>query len=436
MLIHKRFLWLAFFSIALLTFAICSAAQQKISKVDLERARAVLHHVKELIAKNYYDPTFHGYDLDARFLKADQKLADVNSFEMGMNVVGWAVQGLGDSSTTFIPPFRNVVVYNGWRMQMIGKSCVILAVEPKSDTWKEGLRPGDVVQKVEDYEPSRTNFAQIRYIFSVLAPLAQYHFVVASPGQPFRSVTTRSRLVNIPLTNMPGATTRQELRRIAEGDGDLYKTRAVEVNEKLIIWKMPAFRFPETEIKRELAASKKHETLILDLRENSGGSEDDLLRMIGSFFDHDITVGENIEREKTEPLNAPSLGDQSFTGKLIVLVNSSSASAAEIFARVVQLEKRGLVIGDQTAGAVGRSLLFPDTPGLMYHLQVTIARLKMSDGADLEGKGVTPDTLMLPTPADLAEGRDPVLSAAAQLAGVQLSPEEAAKMFPVVWPTY
>ena len=119
-----------------------------------------------------------------------------------------------------------------------------------------------------------------------------------------------------------------------------------------------------------------------------------------------------------------------------MLVNSSSAAAAEIFARVVQLEKRGLVIGDQTAGAVGRSQLFPDTPGLMYHLQVTIARLKMSDGADLEGKGVTPDTLMLPTPADLAEGRDPVLSAAAQLAGVQLSPEEAAKMFPVVWPTY
>ncbi len=97
MLIHKRFPWLVTFSLAALAFAICSAAQQKINKVDLERARAVLHHVKELIAKNYYDPTFHGYDLEARFQKADQKLAEVNSFEMGMNVVGWAVQGLADS---------------------------------------------------------------------------------------------------------------------------------------------------------------------------------------------------------------------------------------------------------------------------------------------------------------------------------------------------
>jgi C-terminal processing protease CtpA/Prc len=69
-------------------------------------------------------------------------------------------------------------------------------------------------------------------------------------------------------------------------------------------------------------------------------------------------------------------------------------------------------------------------------MEMSIASLKMSDGADLEGKGVTPDTLMLPTSADLAAQRDPVLSAAAQLAGVQLSPEEAAKMFAVVWPTY
>jgi carboxyl-terminal processing protease len=159
--------------------------------------------------------------------------------------------------------------------------------------------------------------------------------------------------------------------------------------------------------------------------------------MLGSIFDHDITVGEKIKRDKTETLKASSFGKQSFSGKLIVLVNSSSASAAEIFARVVQLEKRGIVVGDQTAGAVGNAELFPErTANFSYIMEITIARLKMSDGADLEGKGVTPDTLMLPTPADLAEGRDPVLSAAAQLAGVQLSPEEAAKMFPVVWPTY
>jgi C-terminal processing protease CtpA/Prc len=438
MLIHNRSRPAVAALLSILSFAVFSRAQQKINKADQERARGVLLKVKDTIDKNYYDPTFHGYNLDARFQAADQKLADVSSFEMGMNVVGWAVQGLADSHTTFIPPLRNVLVYSGWRMEMVGQTCMISAIEPNSDAWKQGLRPGDVVQKVDDYQPTRANFGQIRYIFSVLAPLAQYHFVIGDTPQSARSLTTRSRLVNIPLTNMPGATTTQQLQRSREGAWVVYKTRAIEVNDRLIIWKMPLFGLPESEIKHEVASARKHETLILDLRDNAGGRIDDLRWLIGNFFDHDVTVGEMIERDKTEPLKATSFGKDAFTGKLIVLVNSESASAAEIFARTVQLEKRAIVIGDQTAGAVRVAKIIPlgQAARIPWGIEMSIAGLKMSDGADLEGKGVTPDTLMFPTSADLAAQRDPVLSAAAQLAGVQFSPEEAAKMFPVVWPTY
>jgi C-terminal processing protease CtpA/Prc len=99
------------------------------------------------------------------------------------------------------------------------------------------------------------------------------------------------------------------------------------------------------------------------------------------------------------------------------------------------------VMGDETGGAVGRGkwILLHGGPvsGLVYSVQVTVARLRLPDGTDLEGRGVKPDLLMIPTSLDLAEQRDPVLSAAAQLAaGVPLSPEEAGKMFPVEWPTY
>jgi hypothetical protein len=219
MLIHKRSRPAVAALLSILSFAFFPHAQQKINKVDQERARGVLLKVKDTIDKNYYDPTFHGYNLNARFQAADQKLADVSSFEMGMNVVGWAVQGLADSHTTFIPPLRNVLVYSGWRMEMVGQTCMISAIEPTSDAWKQGLRPGDVVQKVDDYQPTRANFGQIRYIFSVLAPLAQYHFVIVGPTQSARSVTTRSRLVNIPLTNMPGLQQRSSCKDRAKAIG-------------------------------------------------------------------------------------------------------------------------------------------------------------------------------------------------------------------------
>lgn len=70
---------------------------------------------------------------------------------------------------------------------------------------------------------------------------------------------------------------------------------------------------------------------------------------------------------------------------------------------------------------------------MYYGFSITIADVIMSDGKTLEKVGVTPDELVLPTPADLAAGRDPVLVHAAQLAGLKLDPIEAGKMFPFKW---
>jgi hypothetical protein len=71
---------------------------------------------------------------------------------------------------------------------------------------------------------------------------------------------------------------------------------------------------------------------------------------------------------------------------------------------------------------------------VFYGFSVTEANAIMSDGKSLEKTGVTPDEQLLPTAADLAAGRDPVLAHAAELGGMKLDSVAAGGLFPFEWP--
>jgi C-terminal processing protease CtpA/Prc len=138
-----------------------------------------------------------------------------------------------------------------------------------------------------------------------------------------------------------------------------------------------------------------------------------------------------------KPQVAKTRGDKVFKGQLIVLLDSRSASAAELFARVVQLENRGTVLGDRSAGAVMESRVYPHQSGLdvvaFWALSVTDADLIMGDGKSLEKTGVIADETILPSAADLAAKRDPALARAVELAGIKLDAAKAGSFFPIEW---
>jgi C-terminal processing protease CtpA/Prc len=260
---------------------------------------------------------------------------------------------------------------------------------------------------------------------------------VQSPGGQPRSLDVAARLRTVKA--IVGETTSDwdDLERKYRNHERLNRHRYVEMAEGLFIWRMSDFDLSDEKVDDIMGKVRKKKALILDLRGNSGGQEDTLLRLIGHFFDRDVKVGDIQRRKVTRPLVARSRGKQVFGGELIVLTDSETASAAEVFARVVQLEKRGKVIGDRTAGAVMRGKTYMHTIGtdrvVFYGVVITDANLIMADGKSLEHAGVTPDKLLIPTGTNLAARRDPVLPYAASLLGVEIDPGQAAALFPFEW---
>jgi C-terminal processing protease CtpA/Prc len=422
-------------------FIVCSvspAFSQSFSSQDRDRGATMLKIIKDDLTKHYYDPAFHGIDLEARFKTAESKIKVTKSNAEVFGVIAQVLLDFNDSHTVFIPPQRQSAIEYGWLMKMFGDAGYITDVKPHSDAEAQGLKPGDQVLSIDGIQPTRANTWIFFYLYYSLAPRPVVKLVVQSPGEPARPLELKAK-VQIRKKTIDLTDTIDLNKYDREGGDDelLNAHRFSTFGDDLIIWKMPQFNLTRDEVDVQIDRVKKHQALILDLRGNSGGAEETLLRLIGSLYDHDVTIGELKRRKETKPLIAKTRGDGGFKGKLVVLVDSESASASEVLARVVQLEKRGVVLGDRTSGKVMRSRVYPHQMGLdtiiVYAANVTDADIIMSDGVSLEGAGVTPNLVLLPSGADLRARRDPVLAGAAALLGLKLDAGEAGKLFPFKW---
>lgn len=431
---------------ALLTCALLTgwnASQaQTLNNVDRDRGRVMLRIIKDDIKKNYYDPLYHGIDIETRFKTGDEKIQTATSIGQVFGIIAQVLIDFEDSHLFFLPPSRTTRTDYGWQMQMVGDKCYVVAVKPGSDAETKGLKPGDEVISVDGFGVVRENLWKLRYLYYTLRPRAGVHVSARSPEGQQKELDVMAKVrqgkLRVDLTGMDGGNDINDLLRDIENEDRLGRHRYYDWAESdLFVWKMPAFDLDEGGVDDMMDKAKKRKSLILDLRGNPGGAETTLLRMIGYFTDHDLKLGDMKRRKETKPMLAKTRGDRVFKGKLVVLLDSNSGSSAEIFARAMQLEKRGTVIGDRSAGAVMRAVhsshqLGADTV-VFYGVSVTDADLIMTDGKSLERTGVTPDEILLPTAADLAAKRDPVLARAAQLAGYQLTSEKAGGLFPIEW---
>jgi C-terminal processing protease CtpA/Prc len=427
----------------LLLFSGAARQEARAQTLDSYRGQGqiMLDVIKADIRKNYYDPAYHGVDLDATFKEAGEQLKQATSLGHILGIIGQAVMKLNDSHTFFVPPRAPMRIDHGWQMQMIGDKCYVVAVKPGSDAEAKGLQPGDRVLTLEGYTFKRADLWKLQYIVYILSPRRGLKVLVEKPdGKRLPLAIAAEVKEGKRITDFRGINVSNDLGdliRDSQTEARLRAHRYIEVESGYLIWKMPEFDLSNTQVDEMIERARKRKALILDLRGNTGGSEDTMLRLVSNLFDHDVTLGELKRRKELKPLVAKTRGESAFKGQLVVLVDSDSSSAAELLARVIQLEKRGTVIGDRTSGLVMRSRLYDHQLGeglvITYGASVTDADITMSDGQSLEHAGVTPDELVLPTAKDLAAHLDPTMVRAAALVGLEISPEKAGSLFPVQW---
>jgi carboxyl-terminal processing protease len=159
------------------------------------------------------------------------------------------------------------------------------------------------------------------------------------------------------------------------------------------------------DVKKELEKlkAKKVDGIILDLRNNTGGALRDALRMSGLFISKGPIVQVKDKKNGIQILKDPD-PKTIYSGPLVVMINSLSASASEILAAALQDYGRAVIVGSNHSFGKGTvqamvnldrfiSQKSPDEQSLGA-LTITVQKFYRINGTSIQQKGVTPDIIL------------------------------------------
>jgi len=377
----------------------------------------ILNDVSDLVKQNYYDPKLKNLDwkADVEVARGRIRQAD-HEGEMAAAISGLLLR-LNDSHTYFLRPQRLQPVIFGFRAKAFENDVRIYEMMPGGPAEEAGLHRGDKIIAVEDFVANRKLVdAEMRY-FQYLDPRLTIKLkVVRNGGLP------QDFIVN----GRQPATSSKEFVKLYEDyskeEQEKKQTKDVTVRREeggIAYLRFPSFMVSTTRADFLLKEAKDAQALILDLRDDGGGREDTMKDMAAHFLPDRTRMALAISRNKQEEIIAKPR-NPNLTAPLFLLVESHSASASEVLARVLQLKKRATIVGDLTAGKVNRAQLFGGLGGAIYRIPfgvaITVSKAVLLDGEELEDRGVLPDVKCVPAEEDLRLARDPCLARALMLA--------------------
>jgi len=191
---------------------------------------------------------------------------------------------------------------------------------------------------------------------------------------------------------------------------DVFEAKYSDLTSKIGVIEIPSFyNNLSKDVKVELTKLKEQNVdgIVIDLRQNGGGSLYEATQLTGLFIDQGPVVQIHTAYNRVEAQKDRD-GITFYDGPITVLVDRYSASASEIFAAAIQDYGRGVVIGEQTFGKgtvqQHRPLaknydLFSNQLGSVTY---TIAKFYRINGGSTQHKGVVPD-ILLPSAIDPEE---------------------------------
>lgn len=394
--------------------------------LDAAERAAAFDFVWETINERYYDPTLNGVDWVAAartYRPLAMKALDDEAF---WDVLDRMTGELRDAHTRVESPRRVALrrldqsISLGFSFMPLEGKLAVTAVNPASDAWWAGVRPGMTLAEIAD-EPAET----------------AYERLIA--GTRFDS-TERSRHLQAVRRLISGEEGTKVRFAFERGDGtrfavDLGRTRLSfrpNATHRVLPSGFGYLRLTQWTIGvmpralEGVAALKDTPGLVIDLRGNPGGSLHAVNAMLSRFFPERTELGRVLTRhgkpvsllfgmvEVVKLENVVDGNPAAYRGPVAILVDARSGSGSEFFAATMQATGRAVVVGQPTCGCLLGFLGYARIPG-GGELAYSEVGFVMSNGQRIEGEGVVPNHLVPLTLADLRSSRDRVLEQAQEI---------------------
>ncbi len=332
------------------------------------------------------------------YIDALDDMENMDYFSMYMNVITlqndphtnyFSPQGKERFDTSMSGSFEGI----GARLQKEGDYVKIIEVIAGGPAWKEGeLKVGDIIQKVGQGDDEPVDILGMR--------LSKVVKLIKGPkGTVVKLIVKRvdGSIETIPIT-----------RDKVELEETFAKSLLIKDKKDTFGYiYLPKFyinfndrnqRSAATDIKKELEKLKvqKVKGIVLDLRNNGGGSLSTVIDIAGYFIDKGPVVQVRDKKNDIEVLKDQDKA-QIYGGNVVVLINELSASASEILAAALQDYNRAIIIGGNSYGKgtvqnlIELTRVEGDKFGDLGALKWTTKKFYRINGGSTQRKGVVPD---------------------------------------------